>query len=173
MHKIDPIDKNPLVIIVTLLTIYQELLPSIIDVGLITPCELFKTLCTGTAVAEYNDILFKASGEMFGFIQANFNKKTCLLDEDSKEVKAWKKMKLYKQGYLVTAYTYIFPPSDISPPTERAPVEKLVCCNALGIQSLDALDWLNIHKHRWRYSELLHNNIMEEVKQLMLCLFGK
>ena len=61
-QKLDLIENNPLAVIVTLLTIYQELIPSIIDVVPITPWELFKILCTGPAVAEFNDIFFKASG---------------------------------------------------------------------------------------------------------------
>ena len=59
-----------------------------IYVGLITPWELFKTLCTATAFVEFNDILFKANGEIFEFIQADFNENICLADEDSEEVKA-------------------------------------------------------------------------------------
>ena len=45
--------------------------------------------------------------------------------------------------------------------------------NSSGIQSLNALDWLNPHKHIYEYAELLHDNITEEVKQLMLRSFGK
>ena len=61
-----------------------------IDVELITPRKLFKTLCMGTAFAEFNNILFKASRKQFEFIQADFNKKIYLTDERSNEVKAWK-----------------------------------------------------------------------------------
>ena len=64
-----------------------------IDVGTITPCELFKTLFMGTAVAESNDILFKVRGNVFEFIQTDFNKKICIEDENSDEVKAWKEKK--------------------------------------------------------------------------------
>ena len=57
----------------------------------ITPWELFKTLCTGTAVTELNDIIVKASGKTFAFIQTDFNKKICIAtDENFNEVKAWK-----------------------------------------------------------------------------------
>ena len=120
MHKIDPIDKNPLVIIVTLLTIYQELLPSIIDVGLITPCELFKTLFMGTAVAESNDILFKVRGNVFEFIQTDFNNNICIsTHEKSDEVKAWKKklkaeareLRLTSNCLLLHISTKQYPPS--------------------------------------------------------------
>ena len=61
-----------------------------IDMGQINPRELFKTMCTGPAVAEFNDILFKASGKTFEFIQADFNEKICLVDENFDEVKARK-----------------------------------------------------------------------------------
>ena len=39
---------------------------------------------------------------------------------------------------------------------------------ALGIQNLDALAWLNLHKNGWGYDELIHENCMKEVKHLML-----
>ena len=124
-----------------------------IYVGLITPWGIFKTLCTDTEVAELNDILFKASKETCKFVQASFNEKICLADKNSEEVKAWKenndKRNLNRQGYTVTAYSYIFPPSGILSPPERAPVEKMVCWNASVIQSLDNLTWLNLHNHGW------------------------
>ena len=89
-QNIDRIENKSLSVIVTLLMIYQEVLPSMIDVGPITPWGMFKMLCTGTEVTEFNKILFKASGEIFEFNQADFNKNICLIDEKSKEVKAWK-----------------------------------------------------------------------------------
>ena len=52
-----------------------------IDVGPITAWELFKMICTGTAVIEFNGILFKASLKTFEFIQADFKEKICLIDE--------------------------------------------------------------------------------------------
>ena len=70
--------------------IYWEVTPLVIDVIPINQWELFKTLYTGTAFAELNDILFKASGKTFEFIQADSNKKICLSDERSEEAKAWK-----------------------------------------------------------------------------------
>ena len=49
------------------------------------------TLRTDMVVTEFNDILFKANGKTFKFIQANFNEKIFLTDESSDEVKAGKK----------------------------------------------------------------------------------
>ena len=54
-----------------------------IDVVLINPWEMFKMLCTGMAVAGFNDTLFEACGKTFEFIQADFNKKISLTDEKS------------------------------------------------------------------------------------------
>ena len=82
-QKLNRIENNPLDVIVTLLTIYLEVIPSMIDVVLINPWEMFKMLCTGMAVAGFNDTLFKASGKTFEFIQADFNKKICLADKIS------------------------------------------------------------------------------------------
>ena len=90
-QKLNCIDNNPLASIADILTIYWKVIPSIIDVGPITPLEIFNTLCTCTAVGKFNNILFKASRKTFEFIQASFNKKTCLIDEISDKVKAWGK----------------------------------------------------------------------------------
>ena len=38
---------------------------------------------------------------------------------------------------------------------------------------MDALAWLNLHKHGWEFVELLRNLIMIEVKDLALYGFGK
>ena len=73
----------------------------------ITLWEIFKTLCMGMAVAESNDIIYKASRKTFKFIQADFNEKICLADESSNEFKACKEKKqnwkMDRQGYPVTA----------------------------------------------------------------------
>ena len=61
-----------------------------IYVGPVTPWKLFNILCSGTAVASFDDIIFKASRETFKFIQANFNENICHVDKISDEVKAWK-----------------------------------------------------------------------------------
>ena len=53
------------------------------------PWDLFKMLSTSTAVAEFNDILFKVRRQDFNFIQKYFNKKIYLADENAAEVKAW------------------------------------------------------------------------------------
>ena len=129
-QKLDRIENNPLAVIVTFLTIYRQLIHSIIDVGPITPWDMFKMLCTGMAVTEFNDILFKASGKTFEFIQAYFNENICLAYESSDEVNSWKernyRRKLERQRYPVTAYSYRFSPSGIHPLPERASVDKLV-----------------------------------------------
>ena len=119
-----------------------------INVGTITLWEMFKMLCTGTDVAKFNNILFKASGKTFEIIQEDFNKKICLTNENSEEVKAWKernnKQKLNMQVYPVTAYFNSLPPISIRPLQERDPVDNLVMWNASGIQSLDALARIGI-----------------------------
>ena len=92
-HKLDRIKEKPLYVILTPLTIYQEVLPSIISVVPITLGELFKTLCTVTVVTEFNDTLFKASGKTFEFIQADFNENICITDENSDEFKSQKEKK--------------------------------------------------------------------------------
>ena len=87
-QRLDRIKNRPLNIIITLLAIYQEVLPSMVYVGWITPWKMFNMMCTGTAVDEFNDILFKSSGKTLEFIQVDLNEKICLADEKSNELKA-------------------------------------------------------------------------------------
>ena len=61
-----------------------------IDVVSITTWELIMTLCKGTLVVEFNDIVFKASGKTFYPIQADFNENIYIKYENSDEVKVWK-----------------------------------------------------------------------------------
>ena len=70
-----------------------------IDLGPINPSDLFKTMCMGTSVAEFNGILFKASGKTFELIQADFNENICLADERSDEVKSQREKKKRKVEY--------------------------------------------------------------------------
>ena len=67
-HNFGHIRNNPLAVIVTLLMIYQELIPSRIDVGLINLWDMFKIMCMGTVIADFNGILFKARRKTFEFI---------------------------------------------------------------------------------------------------------
>ena len=89
-EKLNHIENNPFAVIVTFLMIHQELIPSMIDAVSITPGGLFKMLCMGMVVAEFNDVIFKSSRKTFNFIQVDINKKICIVDEKSDEVKAWK-----------------------------------------------------------------------------------
>ena len=89
-QKLNSIKKKKLSAIINLLAINREVLPLTIDVGPITPWELFKTLWMGTVVAEFNNLLFRSSRKTFKFIQVDFKKKMCIAYEKSNEVKAWK-----------------------------------------------------------------------------------
>ena len=82
-QKLGHIEKKNLAVIVTLLTIYWEVVFSMIDVVLITPWELLKMLYTGMAVTEFSDIFFEASGKTFEFVQADFKEMIFLADENS------------------------------------------------------------------------------------------
>ena len=176
-HKLDRIENNPLPVISTLLTVYRELLPAMVDVGPITAWELFKTLCTGTAVAEFNSILERASAKTYLQIEQEFNREICKeTDKESDKAKAWIKKnqerKDSRRGYPIADYDFSFPPDPIPKPPRKAPNNKLVAWSTSGVQGLDALGWLNLHKHGWEYAELLHDHIMKEVKTLAFRVFG-
>ena len=51
VQKLEHIKNNPLAVIVTLLTIYPEAIPLMINVGLINTRALFKNMCTRMPVA--------------------------------------------------------------------------------------------------------------------------
>ena len=88
-QNLDCIENPRLAGITNLVGIYWEVTPSMIDVVSITTWELIKTLCKGTSVAEFNDIVFKASGKTFYPIQADFNENIYNKDENFDEVKFW------------------------------------------------------------------------------------
>ena len=66
---------------ITLLTLYHKLLPLVVNVVPIPLWEFFKILCVGTEVAEFKDMFFKARGETFKVIQADFKEKIRFTDE--------------------------------------------------------------------------------------------
>ena len=176
--KLDRIENNPLTVSVILLFVYRELLPSMIDVGPVPTWELFKTLCPDTAVAIFNEILFNASHRTFLVIDSEFNKKIVdAPDKSGSEVKNWikknEKRKDDRQGYPLPNYDFSYPPSEIPPPTERSSKDKLIKWNSSGIQGMDALAWLNLHKYGREFVEFPHDLIMIEVKDLAFCEFGK
>ena len=80
-----------------------------IDVGPITPWDLFKMMCMVTAFAEFNNILFKVSRETFKFIQSYFKEKILLADAISEEVKAYKEKIKAKVGYLRLSSNCLLP----------------------------------------------------------------
>ena len=83
-------------------------------------------LCTGTAVAESNEILFKANQTFSSsFKPISTRRFTSQMKTPMKSRPLKKKQKLERQGYPINVYFYRFPPSNIRPPPERAPVEKL------------------------------------------------
>ena len=89
-HKLDRIENNLLAVSVTILFVYQELLPSMMDVGSVSTWELFKILYTCTAVAKFNKILFNVSRPAFLVIDSELNKKICDAPGDTgTEVKNW------------------------------------------------------------------------------------
>ena len=148
-----------------------------INVVLIILWELSKTLCMVTVVAKFNNILFKASGKTFNLIQADFNKKICLADENSKEVKAWKEKKRQaKSGEArLTSNCLLLHIS-----TERylssagkGSSRKIGSMECLSYSESRCSSLVKSTQLRWEYAELLYENITEEVRQLMFRLFGK
>ena len=87
-QKLNCIKNNPLAIIATLLTIYRLVIPSMINVGPITPWEVFRMLYTCILVVLFKNILFNAIRKTCDLILEIFNKKICLADEISDEIKA-------------------------------------------------------------------------------------
>ena len=69
-----------------------------IDVILINTLDLFKTMCNGTAVSKFNEIIFKASGKTFKLIQEDLNKKIRLTGETPKKSRPGKKKRQEEYG---------------------------------------------------------------------------
>ena len=63
--KLDWLEDNPKVVIEVWQRIFNELLPSMIDVSPITAVELFEAHLTGSAAKEFHQIVYQVSEDLF------------------------------------------------------------------------------------------------------------
>ena len=63
-QKLNPIEKPPLTVVVTVLMIYWEVIPSMIYMVLIPMWDMFKALFTGTAVADLTTSSSRPAGKI-------------------------------------------------------------------------------------------------------------
>ena len=76
--KLDQLEDNPKTVIKVWQSIFNELLPAMIDVNPITAVELFEAHLTGFAAREFQQIVYQVSEDLFNkFIEVEFNMRIC------------------------------------------------------------------------------------------------
>ena len=72
--KLDRLEDNPKAVIEVWQSIFNELLPAMIDVNPITAVELFEAHLTGSAAKEFQQIVYQVSDDLFDkYIEVEFN----------------------------------------------------------------------------------------------------
>ena len=199
-QKLDRLEDNPKAVIEVWQSIFNELLPAMIDVDPITAVELFEAHLTGSAAKEFQQIVYQVSDDLFEkHIEVVFNMRICRFrqpektnaeltdDQRSKlepeerfkavELKRW----LYKNEQRKTArtavlgireYKYSFPPPKIPAPPARPSKGKFTQWSVSGINALNANAWLRQHNHGWEFGEQYLDMVFKEVQKLAFKTFG-
>ena len=198
--KLDRLEDNPKAVVETWQSIFNELLPAMIDVDPITAVELFEAHLTGSAAKEFQQIVYQVSDDLFDkYIEVEFNMRICRfrqpektnaeLDDDQRkklpgdqrvkavELKRWldknETRKTARTGVLgIREYKYSFPPEKFPRPPARPSKGKFTTWSISGINALNANAWLRQHNHGWEFGEKYLNMVFKEVQKLAFNTFG-
>ena len=198
--KLDRLEDNPKAVIEVWQSIFNELLPAMIDVDPITAVELFEAHLTGSAAKEFQQIVYQVSEDLFNkHIEVEFNMRICRfkapektnaeLDADQRsklpadqrikavELRRWldknEQRKTARTGVLgIREYKYSFPPPAIPAPPSRPSKGKFLHWSVSGINALNANAWLRQHNHGWEFGEKYLNMVFKEVQELTFKTFG-
>ena len=174
--KLDQLEDNPKAVIEVWQSIFNELLPAMIDVDPITAVELFEAHLTGSAASEFQQIAYNISDCLFELhIEVDYSIRICrfrkpekdntTLDDEqiaklptdqgirARELKKWLKKRMSygrcvesRDARGVKEYKYSFPPSCPSK-------GKFLRWSVLDINALNANAWLRQHNHGWEFGE--------------------
>ena len=180
--KLSQIEDNPKATIEVWQSIFNDLLPALIDVSLITAMELFQSHLTGTAAKEFEQICYDEAGDLYDYhIAPEFNKMlddhpmvdfvntgktlpqinvlpTTDLQEGARAVHPWvRKNEERKTGRSsvpgVATYTYQTRPERFPKPPAKPTKGKFAGWNSLGVAVMSPCAWLRLHNHGWEYAE--------------------
>ena len=199
-RKLDRLEDNPKAVIEAWQSIFNELLPAMIDVDPITAVELFEAHLTGSAAREFQQIVYQVSEDLYNkYIEVEFNMRICRFDTPEKtnaslsdeqrarlpadqrikavELRRWldknNKRKAARASVLgIKEYKYSFPPTVIPPPPSRPSKGKFLSWSVSGINALNANAWLRQHNHGWEFGEKYLNMVFKEVQELTFKTFG-
>jgi hypothetical protein len=198
--KLDRLEDNPRAVIEVWQSIFNELLPAMIDVDPITAVELFEAHLTGSAAREFQQIAYKVSDHLFEHhIDVDLNMRICKFKQTERdnaqfteqqilqlpkelkfkaaELKKWlDKNELRKSARAgmvgVKEYKYTFPPPTFPRPPARPSKGKFLKWNVTGINALNANAWLRQHNHGWEFGEKYLEMVFKEVQLLTFKTFG-
>ena len=82
---LDRLEDNPKAVTEVWQSIFNELLPAMINVDLITVVALFEAHLTGSAAREFQQIVYQVSEDLFNkFIEVEFNMRICRFNTPEK-----------------------------------------------------------------------------------------
>ena len=200
LSKVDRIEDNPKAIIETWQGIFNELLPSLIDVDPISAVELFQAHLTGIALKEFQEITFQSSWKLYNsYISVNHNERIAQWGEaertnsakiasefsqlsDLEQVRALETKKWIQQQNArkaarqnavgVADYTYEFPPPKFPHPPKKPSKGHFVDWSVSGINAMSACAWLRQHNHGWEYAQKFLELSFNAVQHLAFKIFG-
>ena len=199
--KLDRIEDNPKAVIEVWQSIFNELLPAMIDVDPITGVELFEAHLTGSAAKEFQQIVYTVSDKLYeSYIDVEFNMRICsftsvektsadltqaqrdnLTDADQRikgnELNKWlaknSVRKTVRAGMTgIRNYDFTFPPPRFPQPPTRPSKGKFLKWSVTGVNALNANAWLRQHNHGWEYGEKYLEMIFKEVQKLAFKQYG-
>ena len=184
-------------------SIFNELLPAMIDVSPLTAVELFQSHLTGTASNEFEQICYDAADNLYdNHIAAEFNKQIdqyntvdfvnaakSLSDinklsdpdqiENAKKIKPWvlknEKRKTGRSSVAgVGTYTFTAGVPDRFPKPPAKPSKgQFAGWNANGISIMSPCAWLHLHSHGWEYAETFFKLCFKRVQDLAFKSYGQ
>ena len=200
--KLSQIEDNPKATIEVWQSIFNELLPALIDVSPITAVELFQSHLTGTAAKEFEQICYDAAGDLYeNTIQPKFNKMlddhpmvdfvnarkplaeinslpTTDLREGARALYKWAlNNETRKTGRSsvpgVATYTIQTKPERFPKPPAKPSKGKFAGWNELGVAVMSPCAWLRLHNHGWEFAEDFFKLCFKQVQLLAFKSYGK
>lgn len=201
--KLSQIEDSPKATIEIWQSIFNELLPAMIDVSPITAVELFQSHLTGTASKEFEQICYDAAGDLYdNHIAPEFNKRIenfGTVDfvnaaksmaeinklsypeqiENAKKIKPWVlKNEARKSGRSSVAGvgTYTFAtgvPDRFPKPPAKPSKGQFAGWDSSGVSVMSPCAWLRLHNHGWEYAETFFKLCFNRVQDLTFKSYGK
>ena len=201
--KLSQIEDAPKATIEIWQSIFNELLPAMIDVSPITAVELFQSHLTGTASKEFEQICHDAAGDLYdNHIAPEFNKRIDKYDtvdfvnaakslgdinqlsdadhiENAKKIKPWvlrNEARKTGRSSVSGVGTYTFSsgvPDRFPKPPAKPSKGQFAGWSSYGVSVMSPCAWLRTHNHGWEYAETFFKLCFKRVQDLAFKSYGK